>query len=207
MAASTPTRKVVQVSVQSALLWPWVEGQAVYDPLVANKLRGIQNIKIGKSITTAKYGGGDTVHTLGGEEVGRTTQIKVSAVEVDYQTLNILEGGALSVHLATPAAAGPPAVAATQEQQYLADGYSDRISYFRLQCTSRVGSGLQIYNFAKLKVAGNVSYDMDMEKYTIPEFDCEVFFDEFFARMDGGIGGTYERFWSRDKTVTTLTIP
>jgi len=195
LGAGLATVQPVRVGVQAVSLWPWNDVTGPYDTTTEEKIWGLRELNMTKASKSAEAKGGETVHIIGSFETDRETKVKVSNCKASLRVLSILLGGTFLVN--------PPATG-VKEQQYYAEGLSERAPYFRLRAIGLNGDGQLGLMFPKLRVSGNIGFHLQKDQVTELEFEGNVVFDYTYVRVDGSVGAASELFYDDD---VTLALP
>jgi hypothetical protein len=182
-AMADPTVKRSRVGVQEVMIYKWNGAAGPYDATTRSQLEGLQELGISIASESATVTGGETVHTLGAFETARETTISVSNAISDLKALEILLGGTLIVD---------PAAGGLGEVQYHTQNLGDRAPYFRCIAKSSNGDGTDRFVWAKCRINGDISFNLQKDQVTNLEFSFVIVWDRTYVRQDGEVGGIFE---------------
>jgi len=183
-----PTVQPARVGVQALIIYPWSAGSSYPFPSnVACNLYALKEMNMTKTSKSARVTGGESVHQLDAFETDRETKCKISNAKADLRYWQLLLGGTFILDLAD--SFGP-------ETQYYTENLSDRSGYVTVVGVSTNGNPQELYVFPKMKMDGNIGFNLTRDAVTDIDVDLLALWDYTYVRQDGQIGGIAERFFA-----------
>jgi hypothetical protein len=182
-----PQVRAIEYGFDECTLYPWANGSSgTFDATTQEPLEGLRSLRVTISTTTVEAKGGESVHPLDAAEMARKVEVTTQAFKCSLRAFALLTGDDLSVDASDGYG---------NEVQYLAAGKLSRAPFFRLVGKTHIGSGLTVLTFPKLKLSGNIGYQMEGENLIVPEFSAIAVYDPTYVRKDGVTGAAYDWFY------------